>query len=195
MPLPGFSANKDLREVHVAAHALGTRAAELADLAPPAPDEMSVLRLLASADAALSVLAERTRNAQREARHERDRLQHERVGWNRTRGKLAEALAELRERLRVTDLGPAHPDQTQAAAGSGSLVWALQHIDETLRIAGASEFQDEGPVDLARHRVVARQPSDRSHPSGTIAFSIRPGLLLDGEVLRPQEVSAYMDMD
>lgn len=195
MALPGFSANKELHEARVAAHALGTRAAELADLAAPASDENSVLLLLASADTALSVLAERTRNAQREARYERDRLQNERAGWNRTRGKLAEALAELRERLRVTDLNPAHPEQTQAAGGSGSLVWALQHIDEILRTVGASDFQDEGPIDPARHRVVERRPADRSHPAGTIAFSISPGLLVDGEVLRPQEVSAYMDMD
>lgn len=182
MPLPGFPGRKPLDEARSAAHALATRAATLAGLAGPTPDD-DLPRLLDSSAMALGVLAEQTSNARHEIHQERERLATERARWTKTRADIAEALSDLSERLR------------RATEGGPSMIWAVQHIDAILQSAGASEFTDEGPVTPARHRVVQRRPADADHPSQTIASTVRAGLLLDGEVLRPQEVIAYIEMD
>jgi molecular chaperone GrpE (heat shock protein) len=182
MPLPGFPGRRNLDDARTATRALATRAAALAGLAPPAPDD-DLPRLLDSSATALAVLAEQAGNARQDARRERERLATEQARATKTRAGIAEALSDLRERLRRTgDGGP-------------SLTWAVQHVDAILQLAGAREFVDEGSLTPARHRVVERRAADAAHPPRTIASTVRPGLLLDGEVLRPQEIVAYTQMD
>lgn len=188
MPLPGFGAKRELREVTVAVYELACRATELAGVSPPAPPPPvpSVRALVRAVDVALDVLAEHSRNGQREAQLRHEQWEAERVEWKRRRTELALRLTDFRERLSAAGGKAQSPAQD-------SLVWAVQHVDDALRSVGAEQFTDQGDLDVLRHRVVSSLPAGRGHQARTIASSARPGVLVDGEVARPQEVVAYQD--
>jgi hypothetical protein len=187
VPLPGFGAKRELREVTTAVHDLACRATELAGLTAPPPlsADPAVRRLIQATHVALDVLAERHRNGQREAQLRHEQWEAERVEGKRRRTEVALRLTDFRDRLSAAGNVP--------GAGHDSLVWAVQHVDDALRGLGAEQFTDHGTLDVLRHRVVAGLAAGPGRAAGTIASSARPGVLVDGEVARPQEVVAYQD--
>lgn len=145
---------------------------------------------LAAIRSALAVMAEKLANQEREVamlRAERDAAAAAEP-WPATRTVLT--TAELRDRLRAM---VAAPDGLGDAAVRGRLDWVIGRLDEILGQLGVVEYFDEGQVDFARNHVVDRRPTDDRHIAGTIASSVRSGLLLRGEILRPQDVVIYSD--
>ena len=158
------------------ADALATEAAAITGL--PAPGSDDPVAQLGSVRAALAVTAEMIANQQREL--DRLRTQPAAPPPNPS-DRAALTLVDLRDRLRV--LGA--PD-----SGYG---WVVERLGEALDQLDVIEFQDEGRTDPARHQVMDRRPADTAHPAGTIARSVRSGLLLSGRVLRPQQVVVFVD--
>ncbi|WP_305782386.1 hypothetical protein [Symbioplanes lichenis] len=188
VPLPGFGAKRELRQVTHAVYELACRATELAGLTAPSPPSAarSADVLVRQTDVALDVLVERNRNDRREAQLRHEQWQAERVEWRRQRTEIALRLTDFRERLSAVGSSAQGADQDP-------LVWAVQHVDDALRSIGAEPFTDQGALDARRHRVVSSLPAGPGRAARTIASSTRPGLLVDGEVARPQEVVAYQD--
>jgi len=115
--------------------------------------------------------------------------------------RAALTLADLRDRLRVLaaaagqsgDPGASSQDSAAGLDEPSRLDWIIDRLTEALQQLGVAEYLDTGPVDLARHQVVGRRPADARHLSGIIESSVRSGLLLSGDVLRPQQVVVYAD--
>jgi GrpE len=155
----------------------------------PAPKQEPAA-LLQAIRSALAVIAEALANRDREVARLRAQPAAASMPAPRAPTRAALTLAELRDRLRVL---AAPSGDVANGEDPGRLGWVIERLDEALHQLGVAEYLDDGRVDLARHQVINRRPADSRHPSGTIASSVRSGLLLSGEVLRPQQVVVYVD--
>lgn len=184
-----------LRRVADQVRRLAAEAAALAGTPGPAAG-MPLDELLAAASTAMSAAREAQANEVREASR-RAAVQSGVVQVERPNpaGRAALTLADLRDRLRLmTGADSSYSWDDQDDPG-GALPWVLERLDEAMRQLDVSEFADTGPVDHLRHRAVDRRPADAEHPPGTIAASVRSGLLLGGVQLRPQQVVVYVSED
>jgi hypothetical protein len=182
--IPG-ALDRKKAELQRLAEKTAVEAAAVAGVPGPAP-EQEPAALLRDIRSALAVIAEALANRDREVARLRVRPAEAPAPRAPTRAALT--LAELRDRARVL----AEPSgEGEDTSGEGRLGWVIERLDEALHQLGVAEYLDDGRVDLARHQVIDRRPADPRHPSGTIASSVRSGLLLSGEVLRPQQVVVY----
>ncbi len=166
---------------HVARHAVA-----VAGGAVP-PEGRTMEESLATIDAALSALAESRENSAREVQRLVAASGHRQQAMHASPRSML-VLAELRDRLRTVVAEDAVSDD-----GARMLPWVIARLDEALADLEVSEFSDDGAVDVLRHHIVDRRPADSAHPPGTIARSVRSGLMLAGALLRPQQVVVYAD--
>jgi len=186
--LPGVPDRKKA-ELQQLAEKTAVEAAAIAGVPRPAPEQDPAV-LLQATRSALAVVAEALANRDREVTRLRVQSAATPRPALRTPTRAALTLAELRDRLRVL----AAPSGDIADGGAPDrLGWVIERLDEALQQLGVAEYLDNGRLDLARHQVIDRRPADSRHPGGTIASSVRSGLLLSGEVLRPQQVVVYAD--
>jgi hypothetical protein len=195
--LPGFPDPK--AEWQQLAEKAAAEAAVAAGLPGPAPDQ-DPAELLHSIRLAIRVIEEAMASQDRKLARSTARQASAPAPGPSPRAALT--LADLRDRLRVLAAAPDQPGDVGGESGRDSVTrpdepsrlgWIIDRLSEALRQLGVAEYLDTGPVDLARHQVVGRCPADARHSSGTIASSVRSGLLLSGDVLRPQRVVVYAD--
>lgn len=167
---------------------LATEAAAIAGM--PAPDQRKRQgALFHDIQSALAVAAEALANQEDEIARLRARRAESAAEAPPDAARAALTLADLRERLRaVTSPTPGATDGDDP----GQLRWIIDRLDEALHQLGVMEYHDRGRADPTRNQVIGRCPADSDHPDGTIASSVRPGLLLHGRVLRPQQVIVYV---
>lgn len=192
MRLPGLKpAEEKASRIREAAHDLALYSAQVSGIPPPR-DDAPTAAFLATARSAIDVLNEMRRNSSLQASRTNDRASADQADWKSVRTAVVLSLADLRHKLRARDAAVATaPDDL---SDMGDLVaWVIERLDETLEAAGACEFVDDGRLNVSRHHAVDRIPSNAEHPDGTIASSVRPGLLVAGEVLTPQQVIVYSD--
>jgi hypothetical protein len=195
--LPGFPDPKaDWQQL---AEKAAAEAAAVAGLPGPAPDQ-DPAELLHSVRLSIRVIEEAMASQDRQLA--RSTARQEAAPASGPSPRAALTLAGLRDRLRVLAAAPDQPVDAGGGSGPdsgtgpdapGRLGWIIDRLTEALQQLGVAEYLDTGPVDLARHQVVGRSPADGRHASGTIASSVRSGLLLSGDVLRPQQVVVYAD--
>jgi hypothetical protein len=66
-----------------------------------------------------------------------------------------------------------------------------RRVDKALADSGVRVLSDEGPIDPARHEVVGAEPTS-GDAAGGIAATVRRGYLRGDELIRPQQVIAYV---
>jgi len=76
-------------------------------------------------------------------------------------------------------------------AGGRTLRLAQWRVDQVLAECGVEAVNDEGPVDPSRHEVVGSRSPAGEGTAGWIAATVRRGYLMDGQLMRPQQVVAY----
>jgi molecular chaperone GrpE (heat shock protein) len=179
----------DLRQAQQLTETVALDAAQLAGMPRPRPGQ-EIPALLYSIQSAFHVVAEAMANQERQIAALRPQPESTPKSAVQAIAEAALTLAELRERLREITTSA---DGRSLSPEPGRLGWVIERLDEALGQLDVVEFQDEGLVDLARNHVVDRLPASSAHPAGTIASSPRPGLLVHGEVLRPQQVVIYVD--
>lgn len=72
------------------------------------------------------------------------------------------------------------------------LDWVRRSVLAALAASGVVPVEDSGPVDPARHSVVATRDAPSGLRCDAIAETVRPGYLWGEALLRPQEVVAYV---
>ncbi len=191
MRLPGQNPEEKASRIREAARDLAFYGAQASGIPPPMADDPTAA-FFATIRSSIDGLNEMRRNSSLQASRTSDRASADQADWKGVRTAVVLSLADLRHQLRARD--------TAAAIGMNDLSdmrdlvgWMIERLDETLETAGASEFVDDGRFNVSRHHVVGRIPSNAAHPDGTIASSARPGLLVAGEVLSPQQVIVYSD--
>jgi hypothetical protein len=189
--LPGQNPEEKASRVREAARELAFYGAQASGIPPPTADAPTAA-FFATIRSAIDVLDEMRRNSSLQASRTSDRASAGQADWKSVRTAVVLSLADLRHQLRARDAAAATemgylPDIRDLVG------WVIERLDETLEAAGASEFVDDGRLNVSRHHVVGRIPSNGAHPDGTIASSARPGLLVAGEVLSPQQVIVYSD--
>jgi len=65
-------------------------------------------------------------------------------------------------------------------------------VDKVLAECGVQALSDEGPVVPARHEVVGAEPTGTDGRAGWIAATVRRGYLRGDQLIRPQQVVAYV---
>jgi molecular chaperone GrpE (heat shock protein) len=189
--LPGQKPEEKASRIREVARDLAFYGAQASGIPPPMADAPTAA-FFATIRSAIDALNEMRRNSNLQASRTSERASADQADWKSVRTAVVLSLADLRHQLRARD--------NAAAAGKGDVSdmrglvgWVTERLDETLATAGVSEFVDDGRLNVSRHHVVGRMPSNAAHPDGTIASSARPGLLVAGEVLRPQQVIVYSD--
>ncbi|MBC6457024.1 hypothetical protein [Actinomadura sp. HBU206391] len=71
--------------------------------------------------------------------------------------------------------------------------WLLDRITEALADAGVSAIREEGAVDTTRHAVLGVRATADPELVDRIAETVRPGYRWNDQVLRPQQVIAYVE--
>ncbi|HEX2312860.1 MAG TPA: hypothetical protein VHJ17_03955 [Thermomonospora sp.] len=71
--------------------------------------------------------------------------------------------------------------------------WLLDRITGVLADAGVTPIRDEGVVDPGRHAVLDVRPAADPGLAGRIAETVRPGYRWGRQILRPQQVIAYVE--
>lgn len=94
---------------------------------------------------------------------------------------------------RLAELPPAS-GATEGEALEAVLDWVRRTVLAALATSGVFPVDDSGPVDPARHKVVATRADPSGRNPGGIAETVRPGYLWGGQVLRHQEVVAYVPL-
>ena len=74
-----------------------------------------------------------------------------------------------------------------------TLRWFAGRATELLALYEIARVEDDGPLDLLRHEVVAGRPAPAAALVEHIAETVRPGYLWRGALLRPQRVVAYVE--
>ncbi len=65
-------------------------------------------------------------------------------------------------------------------------------VDKVLGESGVQALSDNGPVVPARHEVVGAEPAGANDRAGWIAATVRRGYLRGDQLIRPQQVVAYV---
>lgn len=92
---------------------------------------------------------------------------------------------------RVADLGgPNLP--TDAEQVAALLRWLRGRTDALLAMCEVAPIVDDGALDFMRHEVVADRPAPRADLVDHIADTVRPGYRWRNDLLRPQQVVAYI---
>jgi hypothetical protein len=144
---------------------------------------------------ALEVLVEHDLNEPGEPDGESDG-QPVRHGPDPARIEVAEELVLIDERIHVALAAmesPAADDASNGLLAISVVRWLDDRLGPLMGTAGVSTFEDTGPYDPSRHEVVQSRPAPDPRLVDTIAESVRPGLLLDDELLRPQLVVTYTE--
>ena len=79
-----------------------------------------------------------------------------------------------------------------AESAARTLQLVRWRVDKVLTDYGVQVISDEGPVVPARHEVVGSERTSTDDRVGRIAATVRPGYLLGNQLLRPQQVVAYI---
>lgn len=191
MRLLGQKPEEKAGRIREEAHDLARYGAQVSGIPLPMADAPTAA-FFATIRSAIDVLNEMQRNSNLQASRTSDRASADQADWKSVRTTVVLSLADLRHQLRARDSAVA--TQGDDLSDMRQLVgWVIERLDETLEAAGASEFVDDGRLNVSRHHAVDRIPSNAEHPDGTIASSVRPGLLVAGEVLTPQQVIVYSD--
>lgn len=95
---------------------------------------------------------------------------------------LADRLVDLTGRSAPTDL-----DQAVAA-----LQWLTVRVSGLLAMCEVAPITDDGVLDFMRHEVVADRPAPTEALVDHIAGTVRPGYRWRHDLLRPQQVVAYI---
>jgi hypothetical protein len=189
--LPGQNPEEKASRIREAARDLAFYGAQVSGIPQPMRDAPTAA-FFATIRSAIDVLNEVRRNSSLQASRTSDRASADQADWKSVRTAVVLSLADLRHQLRARDTAVA--TRMDDLSDMRDLVgWVIERLDETLETAGASEFVDDGRLNVSRHHVVGRIPSNAAHSDGTIASSARPGLLVAGEVLSPQQVIVYSD--
>ncbi|MEC4019396.1 hypothetical protein [Streptomyces sp. H27-D2] len=72
------------------------------------------------------------------------------------------------------------------------LAWVRRTVLAALAASGVTPVDDSGPVDPARHTIVATRDDPSGRHCGAIAETVRPGYAWGESLLRHQEVVAYV---
>lgn len=193
MQMPG-SSDRRLKSLRDVGRAVATQAAAIAGAPAPYADAEPE-DLFAAITQSLRLIVESRANEQREwARRQSTEPSVSALatapsdaGPATDPGALL-ALADLLDRLRViTAGGAAAPQQDEV------LPWLLERLADAVSRFGIAEFDDTGLSDPVRHQVVGRVPTTDAALEGHIARSVRPGLTVSGEMLRPQQVLVYAE--
>lgn len=191
MRLPGQKPEEKASRIREVARDLAFYGAQVSGIPPPISDAPTAA-FFATIQSAIDVLNEMQRNSNLQASRTSDRASADQADWKSVRTAVVLSLADLRHQLRARDIAVA--TGREDLSDMRELVgWVIERLDEALETAGASEFVDDGKLNVSRHHVVGRIPSNATHPDGTIASSVRSGLLVAGEVLTPQQVIVYSD--
>jgi molecular chaperone GrpE len=67
-----------------------------------------------------------------------------------------------------------------------------QRLGKVLAREGLTPLEKDGPYDESCQEVVATQATDEADRHHVVAETVRPGYLLNGGVLRPQQVVVYV---
>jgi hypothetical protein len=190
--LPGQKpAEEKASRIREEAYELALYGAKASGIPPPLKDAPTAA-FLGTARSAIDVLSEMRRNSSLQASRTNDRASADQADWKGVRTAVVLSLADLRHKLRARGIAAA-ATANPLSDMADLVAWITERLNETLEAAEASEFIDDGRLDVSRHHVVGRIPSNAAHPDGTIASSARPGLLVAGEVLSPQQVIIYSD--
>ena len=73
------------------------------------------------------------------------------------------------------------------------LGWFRTRVDALLALCEVAPITDGGTVDFLRHEVVADRPAPRDDLVDHIADTVRPGYRWRNDLIRPQQVVAYVD--
>jgi molecular chaperone GrpE len=184
-----------------------------ADDEPAAPDLFTLLAEVAALNNEVKLESRQVKGALDEFRglfealrtaHERlaeeqqRRREQDRAAQARGRKDLLLELLELRDRLQAGQasaagyrprglLGRRHARAFAAAMAEG-MAMNLRRLDETLARRGVQPLAALGRA-FDPHRMHAAEITvDPARPAGEVVAEVRPGFLLDGEVLRPAEV-------
>lgn len=79
-----------------------------------------------------------------------------------------------------------------AEAAARALRLIQWRVDKVLAECGVEVLADEGLVDPARHEVVGAEPASADAMADRIAATVRRGYLHGDELIRPQQVVAYI---
>ena len=93
---------------------------------------------------------------------------------------LADALVDLTR----------HPSGPESGVRTLELV--QRRVDRLLTDCGVRIVLDEGPVVPSRHEVVGARPAGEHGAEGWIAATVRQGYLHGDQLIRPQQVVAYI---
>lgn len=171
---------------------VAVRAADLTDRRVPDDwEHLGAQGLLEAARTSLTAAAERIREderrlaALREDRATDPRPKAEATDRPVSPPPIARELIEVADRLAVLD----SDDREDRPAVT---TWLEGRITEMLRGCEVLPIREEGPVNPSRHEVVGVRPAPEDEHDGRIAETVRPGYKWRDQVLRPQQVVAYV---
>lgn len=98
--------------------------------------------------------------------------------------KVARQIIKLRDKLCMMRVGDGAPSREV-------LDTLYRELGKTLEIDGVTTVEDDGLFDHNRHEIVDMQHTDRTDLNNMICSTIRPGYVLDGRLVRSQEVIVY----
>lgn len=81
---------------------------------------------------------------------------------------------------------------TDAEQATAVLRWLRGRVDALLALCEVAPITDDGVLNFMRHEVVADRPAPREELVDHIADTVRPGYLWRHDLLRPQQVVAYI---
>jgi hypothetical protein len=159
--------------------------------APVEPERVNAAALLGTARGLLDIASQRGRDMHRELaalRAENAALRHA-VETTKTSQGTADALpappAISRELIGIADRCANQRDNLDVR-------WLNSSITRLLEQSGIYPIEDDGEVDPTRHEVIEVRGVTQSDLVNHIAATVRPGYAWRGQILRPQEVVAYV---
>jgi hypothetical protein len=98
---------------------------------------------------------------------------------------MADRLADITRRGTGPDTEPA----------AGVLRWVSGRVQALLALCEVAPIEDQGELDFLRHEVVGDRAAPRPELVDHIADTVRPGYQWRTELVRPQQVIAYVPVD
>ncbi len=186
----GTSSSETLRQL---AFEVTMRAAALVgeDGASIEPERVTTTGLLAAARDSLEIAGQHSRDIDREIdalRMENARLRRVAQAGNaghRDPGGRPDPPAIARELIAIAD-------RLASQQGAAAPRWLNRSITRLLAQSEIYLIEDEGEVDPTRHEVIEVRRVTENERVNRIAATVRPGYGWRGQILRPQEVVAYV---